>query len=253
MINLARLALLAPALALAMGARADTIKVLTAGAFKQVIEAVKPGFEAKTGHKIEYANDTAGALQKRVAGGEAFDVLVVTPVVMTALASGGAIDSASVSAIAKVGIGVAVKAGAPLPRIDTVDEFRRSMLAARAVAHSDPATGGTTGVYLVGVFQRLGIADAMRAKAVLVSGTFAAEKILTGEADLALQPISELLPVKGTVVVGPLPESLQLWTTYSGAISARAAHRQAANDFLAALKSPEMATLLRDKGMLSAN
>ena len=243
---LATLAVVPPA------AGAATIKVLTGGAFKQVIVALVPGFEARTGHKVEVQNDTAGALQKRIAGGEAFDLAVITPAVLQALATQGHVVSGSIVPLAKVAIGVAVKTGAPSPAIGTVDQFKQAVLDARKVAYVDPAAGGSSGIYLDGLFQRMGIADQVKAKAVLVPGGLVADRLVTGEADLAIHQISEIIPVKGVTLVGPLPEAIQNYTTYAGALSSRAAQADAARALLATLSSPEAAEILRVKGMMPA-
>ncbi|CAN5606294.1 substrate-binding domain-containing protein [soil metagenome] len=233
----------------ATAAQADTIKVLTAGAFKQVVVAFVPAFEARTGHKVDVQNDTAGALAKRVAAGEAFDVLVLTPAALQPLATQGRVAPDSVTPLARVAIGVAVKAGAPRPAIDTVDQFKAALLAARKVAYIDPASGGSSGIYLDGLFQRMGIADTVRAKAVLVPGGLVAERLVTGEADLAVHQISEILPVKGADLVGALPEAVQNYTTYAGAVAGDSAHAAAAREFLASLTGPGAAETLGAKGM----
>lgn len=233
-------------------AQAATIKLLTGGAFKQVVLALVPGFQARTGHKVDVQNDTAGALQKRIAGGEAFDLAVITPPVLQALAAQGHVVAASIVPLAKVAIGVAVKSGAPAPAIATVDEFKQAVLDARKVAYVDPAAGGSSGIYLDGLFQRMGIADQVRAKAVLVPGGLVADRLVTGEADLAIHQISEIIPVKGVTLVGPLPEAVQNYTTYAGALSSRAANGEAARALLATLTSPEAAEILRSKGMMLA-
>lgn len=243
---LATLGVIAPA------AHAATIKVLTGGAFKQVVMALVPSFEARTGHKVEVQNDTAGALQKRIAGGEAFDLAVITPPVLQALAAQGHVASAGIVPLAKVAIGVAVKSGAAAPEIGTVEQFKQAVLNARKVAYIDPAAGGSSGIYLDGLFQRMGIADQVRAKAVLVPGGLVADRLVTGEADLAIHQISEIMPVKGVTLVGPLPEAIQNYTTYAGALSARAANLDAAQAFLATLSGPQAAEILRVKGMTPA-
>jgi molybdate transport system substrate-binding protein len=234
-----------------VAAQAETIKVLTGGAFKQVVVALVPGFEARTGHKVEVQNDTAGALQKRIAGGETFDLAVITPAVLKPLAAQGHVVEGSITPLAKVAIGVAVKTGAPQPRIGDVDEFKQAVLGARKVAYIDPAAGGSSGIYLDGLFQRMGIADQVRAKAVLVPGGLVADRLVTGEADLAIHQISEIIPVKGVTLVGPLPEAIQNYTTYAGALGSRAAHAEAARALLATFSSPEAAEILRAKGMMA--
>lgn len=243
--------LLLPVLALtATLTRADTIKVLTTGAFKQVVVALVPAFEARTGHKVEVQNDTAGALAKRIAAGESFDVLVLTPGGLKTLATEGKVTASSVVTLAKVAIGVAMKAGAPQPAMASVEDFKQAVLAARKVAYIDPAAGGSSGIYLDGLFQRLGLTEVVRAKAVLVPGGLVADRLVGGEADLAIHQISEILPVQGAQLVAPLPEAIQNYTTYAGAVSARSSHPQAAQAFLATLSGAEAAQTIRAKGML---
>ena len=245
------LALLAiPSVALcSAAAQADTLKVLTAGAFKQVVVAMAPAFETRTGHKLEIQNDTAGALLRRVGAGETFDVLMLTPAALQTLASTGRVLPDSIAPLAKVGIGVAVKAGAPKPRIGTVADLKQTLLDARKVAYIDPAAGGSSGIYLDGLFERMGIAEAIRAKAVLVPGGLVAERLVSGEADLAVHQISEILPVKGVEMVGPLPAEVQNETTYAGAIATDTAHVEAARSLLAAMTGPDAAATLAGRGM----
>jgi molybdate transport system substrate-binding protein len=239
-------ALMAPA------AQAATIKVLTAGAFKQVVVALVPEFEKRTGHKVQVQNDTAGALSKRIAGGEAFDVAVITPSALQALAGQGHVAAGGVVPLAKVAIGVAVKSGAPRPEMSSVEQFKQAVLNARKVAYIDPASGGSSGIYLNGLFERLGIAEQVRAKAVLVPGGLVATRLETGEADLAIHQISEILPVAGATLVGPLPEAIQNYTTYAGAVSGRSTNAEAARAFLATLGGPLAAQTLRATGMTPA-
>jgi molybdate transport system substrate-binding protein len=241
------LALLLPAATLA----AD-LKVLTTGAFKPVVSALVPEFEQRTGHKVEVVNDTAGAVAKRVAGGERFDVLVLTPAALQPLAANGTVTAASVTPLARVAIGVAVKAGAPAPDVSTVDNFKQALLQANKVAYIDPAAGGSSGIYLDGLFERLGIAQAVRAKAVLVPGGLVAARLVSGEADLAIHQISEILAVPGATLVAPLPEAIQNYTTYAGAVSAQATDAQAARALLATLSGEQAQGAVRAKGMLPA-
>jgi molybdate transport system substrate-binding protein len=177
---------------------------------------------------------------------------VITPPVLQALAAQGYVAPDGIVPLAKVAIGIAVKAGAAKPEIGTVDQFIQAVLNARKVAYVDPAAGGSSGIYLDGLFQRLGIADQVREKAVLVPGGLVAERLLNGEADLAIHQISEILPVQGVRLVGPLPDPVQNYTTYAGAVSRRAASAEAAQAFLAALGGPQAVEILRSKGMAPA-
>ena len=228
-------------------AHAAELKVLTAGAFKPVLVALQPGFEQRTGHKLVIVNDTAGALQKRIAGGEAFDVVVSSPASLQAVSAQLASEAAR--PLAKVGIGVAVKQGAAVPDIATVDAFRTALLQAKSVAYIDPAAGGSSGIYLDKLFERWGIAPQVRAKAVLVPGGLVAQKVVDGSAEIAVHQISEILAVPGAVLVGPIPAEVQNYTVYAGAVSAASANDAAARELLAALRGEEALAVLKQKGM----
>jgi molybdate transport system substrate-binding protein len=226
-------------------ANAADIRVVTAGAFKSVLSAVAPGFEQRTGHHVLIETDTAGGVAQRIARGEAFDLAVLTPATAAAAARDGRITQ--LTKLAAVGIGVAVKEGAPLPDISTVAALKASLLAARAVALVDPAAGGTSGIYLTQLFERWGIAGAMRPKLVLVPGGLAAERILRGEADMALQQRSELIAVPGVVLVGLIPEEVQSQTVYVAGLNPNAG--EPARALLAALAPSQTAAVLEAKGM----
>lgn len=230
-------------------ASAAEIKVLTAGAMRGVLVALVPQFEKDTGHKVSFDNATAGALAKRIADGEAFDVAIITPKVIDGLIENGKIAAGSRLDVAKVGIGVAVKEGAPLPDIKTVEAFKRTLLAARSVAYIDPKAGGSSGIYFDGLLDRLGIAGEIRPKAKLKQGGYVADLVASGEAEVAVHQISEIVPVKGVVLVGPLPAEIQNFTTYSVAIGARARDAAAARALVQHLTSPAIAPVLQARGM----
>lgn len=231
-------------------ASAATITVLTAGAFKPVLMAPKGDFESAGGHSLLVDNDTAGALVKRIAGGERFDLVILPPSALEALAKSGRIAAGPSVEVARVGIGVAVAAGAAKPDISTVPAFRQALLDARKVAFIDPASGGSSGPYLIRLFEQLGIGEEMKAKSVPVPGGLVANRLLSGEADLALHQISEILAVKGVVLVGPLPAEIQNETVYAAAIAADTQHRAAAQALIGALTGPKAAKVLLEMGML---
>lgn len=229
--------------------QAAEIKVMTAGAFKPVVMATAGAFEAQSGHKLVVENDTAGALLKRISEGEAFDVAILTPAAVKELTEKGRIAPGSAANLARTSVGVAVKQGAPLPDIATVAAFKAALIAATKVAYIDPAAGGSSGIYFSRLLETMGIADAVRAKAVLVPGGLVAQRLVTGEADLAIHQISEILAVKGAVLVGPLPAEIQSYTVYTGGLSAAAKEAGAARSFLAFLRSDTARRVLSDKGM----
>ena len=245
-----RTALLAGSLGvwLVSSSMAAEIKVLTAGAFKQVVLALVPDFEKQSGHKVIVDNDTAGALQKRIEGGEAFDVAVITPKVIDELIGKGKIAGGKVD-LASVGVGVVVKEGAPKPDISTVDAFKRALIGARSVAYIDPASGGSSGIYIDKLLERLGIADQIRPKAKLKKGGPVADLIVSGEAELGLHQISEIVPVKGAALVGPLPKEIQNTTTYAAGVGASARDKAAAEALVKMFSGPAAAAVLKSKGM----
>jgi molybdate transport system substrate-binding protein len=233
---------------------AADIKVLTAGAYKPVLLAMQADFEAKTGHRLKVENDTAGALQRRVAAGEAFDVLVITPAALAQLAQAGKVVDGAKSegatrTLARVAIGVAVKTGAAAPDISTVIAFQNALLAARAVAYIDPAAGGSSGIYLSQLFDKWGMADRIKAKAVLVPGGLVAQRVVDGQADIAIHQISEILAVPGATLVGPIPAEIQNHTVYAGGVSTATADPVGARALLELLAGPNAASILKSKGM----
>ena len=230
-------------------ATAAEVKVLTAGAFKQVVLALVPDFEKQTGNKVVVDNDTAGGLKKRIEGGEVFDVAVITPAVIDDLAGAGKIAASSRVNLANVGVGVVVKEGAPKPDVSTVEAFKRALLAAKSVAYIDPASGGSSGIYIDKLLERLGIADQIRPKAKLKNGGYVADLVASGEAELGLHQISEIIPVKGVALVGPLPNEIQNTTTYAAGLSASARDKDAAQTLIKMLSGPEAAVVLKSKGM----
>jgi molybdate transport system substrate-binding protein len=229
-------------------ASAADLKLLTAGAFKPVAQELVPEFEKRTGHKVTIENDTAGGVARRIREGEYFDVAVIPPLTLGPFLGGRLVES-SAKALARVGIGVAIRQGAPVPDISTVDAWKQSLLKARAIAYTDPASGGTAGTYLAGLFEKMGIAAELRPKTVLVKGGLAAEKLISGEADIAMQPTSELLAVPGAQLVGPIPLEVQTYILYSGAVSSGARDQAAADALLRALWGPDKEALLKKKGM----
>jgi len=243
------LTLLAPAFGLVAGVEAAEIKILTAGAMKAVVLELVPAFEQQTGHRAVVDNDTAGGLARRIQGGETFDLAVITPGVINDLASKGKIVAGSRVDLARVGVGVVVKEGAPLPDVGTVDAFKRALIAAKSVAYIDPASGGSSGIYLTGLFDKLGIAAEIKPKAKLKRGGYVADLIVSGEAELGLHQISEILPVKGVKLVGPLPAEIQNFTTYAAAVGAEARQPDAANAMLRLLAGPSAESVLKARGM----
>lgn len=230
-------------------ASAQTLKILTAGAFKQVAAEFVPAFEKDNGIKIDLQNGTAGALIKRISDGEAFDLVFLTPAGLAEMSRAGKVDPATVRQVARVAIGVAVKAGAPKPPLTTLEEFKQAVLKAGKVAYIDPASGGSSGIYLDGLFQRLGLSEQVKAKAILVPGGYAAERVANGQADMVIHQVSEILPVEGVVLAGLLPAEIQNYTTYGYGISTDTKNLELARKFVSTVSAPGAAEVIRTKGM----
>jgi molybdate transport system substrate-binding protein len=231
------------------GSAAAEVKVLTAGAFKQVLLALLPELEKQSGQKVALDNDTVGALVKRIEGGESFDLAVLTPGALDGLAAKGKIVPGSSTKLARVGVGVVVKEDTPKPDISSVAAFKQALLAAKSIAYIDPAAGGSSGIYVAGLLDRLGIAAEVKGKTKLIHGGAVAEHIARGEAELGIHQISEILPVKGITLVGPLPAEIQNYTIYAAGIGAQAKEPAAAKALLEVLSGSAAADVLKSKGM----
>lgn len=230
-------------------AQSAEVRILTAGAFKPVVTALAPQFEKTTGHTLIIDNDTAGGLTKRIEAGEAFDVVFLPPTAMGTLTSKGFVATEGQANVARVGIGVAVKEGAPVPEIGTTDAFKTALQRAKAIAVIDPKAGGSSGIYLADLFQKWGMTDTLKAKLVLVPGGLVATRLLNDEADLALHQISEIIAVKGAKLVGPLPAEIQNFTVYRAGLGAQSGTRAPAAAFIELMQSPAAKAILQDKGM----
>jgi molybdate transport system substrate-binding protein len=228
---------------------AADIKVLTAGAFRQVLVALTSEFEKQSGHRLVIDNETVGALVKRIDGGEGFDVTFLSPAAIDGLVKSGKVAPGTRANVARVGVGVMVKDGAAKPDIGTVDAFKRALLTAKSVAYIDPASGGSSGIYLAKLLEQLGIADQVRPKTKLKKGGHVADLITSGQAELGMQQISEIVTVKGVTFVGPLPQEVQNYTTYAAGIGASARDRDAAGALVKFLAGPRTGEVLKSQGM----
>ncbi len=237
---------------MAQSASAAEIKVLTTGAFKQVVVALVPEFEKATGHKVVLDNGTVGQLQKRVDDGETFDVLVLSPKGIEDYIKSGKIVAGSNANLAKVGVGIMVKDGAPKPDVSSVDAFKQALLKAKSVAYIDPASGGSSGIYVSGLLDKLGVADQVKPKAKLKKGGHVSDLIVSGEAELGIHQMSEIVSQKGVTLVGPLPKEIQNYTTYAVGLSSAAKQAEAAKAFIKVLTGPSAAGVLKSTGMEGA-
>jgi molybdate transport system substrate-binding protein len=155
--------------------------------------------------------------------------------------------------LARTGVGVVVKKGAPLPDIGTVEAFKQTLLAAKSVAFIDPKAGGSSGIYVERLLDRLGIAVQINAKAVLVQGGAVADRVADGEAEIGIHQISEILPVAGATLVGPLPAEIQNFTIYAAAVGTTAQNAAQASALVRFLSGPHALPIIKAKGMEPAS
>ncbi len=222
------------------------IKVLSTHAVEAVLRELGPSFERASGARLMIDYDPANALKRKIEDGIPFDVAIVTRPVIDALVERGKIAGESCVDIGRSGLGVAVRKGAAIPDIASVDAFKNALLAARSVVRSRE---GTSGLYFESILARLGIAEAMRGKIVLGGSGRIAELVARGEADMAVQQTPELLPVAGVDVVGPFPGELQLYTVFSAGVSAACKAKDVARALIDALAAPAATALFKAKGL----
>jgi molybdate transport system substrate-binding protein len=241
------------AMALILGApgpaAAEEIKVLAAGAVRDALQELAPAFETPTHPKLAITFGTAGTLRALLQKGTHADVVILPAEALAEAEASGWVVPGTRRDLAHVAIGVAVRSGTPLPDIATPEALKRALLNASAVAYVDP-THGTSGRYFDQVvLPALGIANEVRAKAKLQTEGSAADFLRRGEAEIAIQQISELLGVDGVTVVGPLPASLQKISTYSAAVATRTQAPEAARQLIDFLCTPASKTVFKAKGM----
>jgi molybdate transport system substrate-binding protein len=215
------------------------IKVLSAGAVQSMVEALGREFERASGTTLNLIFNTAGSLRDRVKSGEAADLVILSESIIASLDKSGMFVPGSIINLGRTVTGVAVREGAPVPDISTPAAFKQALLKAKTVAYTDPKAGGSGGIMFAALLERLGIADEVNKKAVLGKrGSEVAHSIAEGRAEIGTTFISEVLPVKGVKVIGPLPGELHTANTYTAAIPAGSASRAAATALLRALTNP---------------
>ncbi|HSW07742.1 molybdate ABC transporter substrate-binding protein [Aquabacterium sp.] len=239
---------LAALISLGLPARAAELVVYSTGAVRSVVSALAEVFRQETGHTVRLSSATAGEVQAQMEQGAPADLVIAPDATISRLAAKGLAIGEARHVIARVGMGVAVREGAPRPAIDTPEAFRQTLLDAATLTYSDPAAGGTSGQALMGLVDRLGIGAAVRAKATPGTG-YVCEKVARGEVALCVHQISEILPVAGVVLVGPLPPALQQVTAYVAAPTPRGADAPLAQAFIELLTRPAMRARFAAAGM----
>jgi len=236
-------------------ARAAEVKVVTSGAFTAAYLKLVPEYERTTHHKLvtEFGpsmGTTHNAIPLRLERGEAIDVVIMAAPALDNLIKQGKVQAGSRVDLVQSLMGMAVKAGAPKPDIGSVDALKRTLLAAKSIAYSDSASG----VYLsTELFPKLGIADQIRGKSRKIEADPVGEAVARGEIEIGFQQISELRPVKGIDIVGPLPPGAQRVTIFAAGIPATSKHPAEAKALIQWLASPAAYSAIKESGLDPAN
>jgi molybdate transport system substrate-binding protein len=226
------------------GTMSTGLKILSGGAMRPLMAEAVPLFERASGTNVEVGFRLTSVLAREIEDGTTFDIALLPRPELDALVQHGKIAAGSQTDIARSAIGVAVRAGAPKPDIGTVQAFKQALLGARSIAYSD----GPSGLYIASLLERLGIAREIKLKARLTTGPVA-ELVAAGEAEMCLQQIVAILPVKGAELVGPLPSELQKIIIYSAGLAISAANSATARAFIDFMAKPDAARIIRAKGM----
>jgi molybdate transport system substrate-binding protein len=232
-------------------AGAAEVTVFTPGAVQTVVREIAKQFEQKTGHSVQFVSDTAGAIAKRVAAGERGDLVISTSAGVSGLAKSGLVTQASIRDLGSMGVGVAVRKGAPQPDIHDVESFKAAMLAARSIMFADPAKGGQSGIHVAKVLAQLGIDKQLQPKLQLRDrGPDGLKEVAAGTIEIGLGQISEILANKDVVLVGPLPGPIQDLVTFSAAIHTGATEGRAAEELIRMLVAPSAKERFKQAGFV---
>jgi molybdate transport system substrate-binding protein len=225
---------------------AGEIKVLASNGVKAALEELAPAFERATGNKVVIAFGLAAVLKRQIEAGEAFDLAILTSAGIDDLAKQGKVDAGSRAAIARSGVGIGIRKGAPRPDIGTPDALKRTMLSAKSVSW---AKEGASGVYFASVLERMGIAEQMKPKLVLAaSGAEVAKLVAEGKAQYAALLVNELIAQPGVEVLGPLPDALQSFTVFHAGVGVGSKDSSAAKALIKFLTTPSAGAVFKAKG-----
>ncbi|KAA1000544.1 ABC transporter substrate-binding protein [Paraburkholderia panacisoli] len=232
-------------------ALADEVKVMISGGFASAYRELGPQFEEATGRKLitvwgPAVGTAANAIPMRLARGEWADVLIVVGYALDEQINAGKVLPDSKVDLARSAIGMVVREGTPKPDISSTDALRRALLAAKSIVYPDSPSGVYVGNEL---FWRLGIAGRVESKSRMIPARLVADAVANGEAEIGIQQVVELLPVKGVAVVGSLPSEVQRYTVFSGGIATNARNPAGAEALIHFLSSPDAAPAISRTGL----
>jgi len=236
----------AAALFLSLPLQAAEIKVLASNGVKAALEELAPIYERQTGNKLSITFGLAAVLKRQIESGEPFDFAILTDAGIDDLAKQGKVDAASRVSIARSGVGIGIKKGAPRADISTPDALKRTLLAAHSISW---AKEGQSGIYFAGLLEKMGIAEQMKPKIVPASqGSEVGKLVVEGKSQYGVILVNELMAVPGVEVLGPLPAELQSYTTFHSAVGSASKNAAAAKAFSQFLTSPSSRAVFKAKG-----
>jgi molybdate transport system substrate-binding protein len=212
-----------------------------------ILKEIGPQFERTSGYKLNVATGIAATLADRIIQGEGFDVFIGPPVQMNRVIQSNKVFSDTRAAIAHSGIGVEVRASARRPDIGSVEAFKQALLNAKSIGYLKQE--GTSGAYLHGLFERIGIADAIKSKIVRPETDIVSELVAKGEIELGMVVITQIMTTAGVDLVGPIPSEVQSYVRWSGGVSINSAAPQIAKELIKFLTSPTALPVLKAQGM----
>jgi molybdate transport system substrate-binding protein len=239
-------------LAIVQPANSAELKIFGSRVTKVIVGELGPLFEKVTGTTPVVVADVAQVMKRRIEAGEPFDLAVLVDFQIDDLIKTGKLLADSRANIMSSGIGVAVKRGAPKPDIGTAEAFKQALLKAKSVGYIDPASGGSSGIYVAGLLDKLGIAEQIKPKAKLQKGGHVSDLVKTGEAEIGIHQNSEIVGQAGVTLVGPLPKDIQNYTTYAVGLGSGTKQAEAAKAFIKVLTGPSAAAVLKAAGMEGA-
>jgi molybdate transport system substrate-binding protein len=225
------------------------IKVLTSVALTSALDELAPQYERATGNKLTIGYGLISDIRKRIIAGETADVVILSRPAMEDLQKQDKIAPGSIANVVATPVAVAVRAGAPKPDISSADALKRALLAAKSIVYADPAKGGASGVHFAHVVDQLGIAEQLKSRTILVPGAQAADVVAKGEAEIGIGQASEIVPVSGAQLVGPLPGELGSVTEFTAGIGAGSKASEAAKSLILFLTGPAAAPVFKSKGL----
>jgi len=228
-------------------AQSDHVNALVSNGVKAVMEALRPQCERAIGHPIDMQFNTSVALKQQIEAGDGFDVTILTSELIDDLTKQGKIEAGSRVDLARSGIGVGIRTGAPKPDIGTSGAMKQTLLNAKTITY---AQEGASRVYIEKMFESLGIADQVKSKIILEMKPGQPQiNVAEGKADLVMTLVSEILPVHGIELLGPLPADFQHYVSMAGGVGANAHDPQTAKAVLKFLSGPKAAPVFKAKGM----